>query len=386
MATTELSPPSSSPRLLRRLLLIAVVLIVMFGVPWYTLFGAGTQWPGVVTAIGTVVFVVALLATLPLMYAGHRWHRDWAARMGGALLGVVWVLFAWAVLSNLLRIGLLLGGIDEPLRSRIVALAVITVSVVLMLWGYIEARRLPRIRRVNVPMPELPAALHGLRIVQLSDIHYGPVDRTRWSERVVAVVNTLDADIVCITGDIADGRVNRRHEQAAPLASVRARLARVYAPGNHEHYSHANEWLDYLQALGWESLRNRHIVVRRNGAALIVAGVDDASATPDEAADLTAALAGADPNAPVLLLAHQPKQVKNAAAHGIDLQLAGHTHGGQIWPFSLLVRLDQPSVQGLSRHGKRTWLYTSRGTGYWGPPLRIFAPSEITLLTLTGGS
>lgn len=378
MATTD----SSRPRWLR-LLLIAAVLIVMFGVPWYTLFLAGTQWPIAVVIIGTVVFAVALLALMPLMVVGHRGHRDWAARIGVAMLGVVWVLFTWAVLANLLRIGLWLGGIEEPLRSRAVALAVVVVSALLMVWGFIEAKRLPRIRRITVPMPRLPAALHGLRIVQLSDIHYGPVDRTRWSERVVAAVNALDADIVCITGDIADGRVSERRKQAASLANVRARLARVYAPGNHEHYSHADEWLNHLHELGWEPLRNRHVIVRRNGAALVVAGVEDVSATQDEAADLEAALAGADNNEPVMLLAHQPRQVKTAAARGIDLQLAGHTHGGQIWPFNLLVRLDQPSVQGLSRHGKRTWLYTSRGTGYWGPPLRIFAPSEITLLILT---
>lgn len=370
---------------LRRLLLIATILIVMFGVSWYTLFVAGTQWPAIVIISGTIVFAAALLAVMPLMHAGHRWHQDWATRAGVTILGVAWVLFTWAVLANLLRIGLFLGGIEEPLRSRVVAMATVIVSVLLLLWGYIEAKRLPRIRQIDIPMPRLPAALHGLRVVQLSDIHYGPANRTRWSERVVAAVNTLDADIVCITGDIADGQVSQRREQAAPLANVRARMARVYAPGNHEHYSSADEWLDHLHELGWDSLLNRHIAVRRNGATLIVAGVEDASASKDGSADLTAALAGIDDNEPVLLLAHQPKQVSAAAVHGVDLQLAGHTHGGQIWPFNLLVPLAQPSVHGLSQHGKRTWLYTSRGTGYWGPPLRIFAPSEITLLILTSG-
>lgn len=362
------------------------LLIVMLVVPWYTLLVAGAQWPAVITITGTVVFVVAGLAVMPLLYVGHRWRRDWAARIGDAILGVVWVLFSWSVLSNVLRVGLLMGGIGGPLRSRVVALAVVIVSAVLMLWGYVEARRLPRIRRVNIPMRRLPTALHGLRVVQLSDMHYGPVDRTRWSERVVKAVNALEADIVCITGDIADGTVRQRRVQAASLADIQARLARVYVPGNHEHYSQAGDWLGHLRDLGWQSLRNRHIVVRRSGAALVVAGVEDASATSDEAADLATALAGSDENDPVVLLAHQPKQVKTAATQGVDLQLAGHTHGDQIWPFNLLVRMDQPSVQGLSRHGTRTWLYTSGGTGYWGPPLRIFAPSEITLLMLTNDS
>jgi predicted MPP superfamily phosphohydrolase len=202
---------------------------------------------------------------------------------------------------------------------------------------------------------------------------------------VVEAVNELDADIVCHTGDIADGTVAERREQAAPLGTVQARLARTYVTGNHEYFGEAQGWLDHMRELGWEPLHNRHLVVERAGARLVVAGVDDrtaaASGRPGHHADHAAALAGVDPELPVLLLAHQPRQIDAAVAHGVDLQISGHTHGGQIWPFHYLVRLDQPSVRGLSRHSDRTQLYTSRGTGFWGPPLRIFAPSEITLLT-----
>jgi predicted MPP superfamily phosphohydrolase len=180
--------------------------------------------------------------------------------------------------------------------------------------------------------------------------------------------------------------VSERREQAAPLGEVRARLVRTYVTGNHEYFGQAQGWLDHMRELGWEPLHNRHIVVERDGARLVVAGVDDATAAasgaPGHHADHAAALAGVDAEVPVLLLAHQPKQIGAAAAHGVDLQLSGHTHGGQIWPFHYLVRLDQPTVHGLSRHGDRTQLYTSRGSGFWGPPLRVFAPSEITLLTL----
>jgi predicted MPP superfamily phosphohydrolase len=206
---------------------------------------------------------------------------------------------------------------------------------------------------------------------------------------VVAAVNQLDADLVCHTGDIADGSVGQRRAQAAPLGDVRARLARTYVTGNHEYLGEAQGWLDHMRELGWEPLHNRHIVVERDGARLVVAGVDDATAAssgrPGHRADHAAALDGTDPALPVLLLAHQPKQIDGAVAHGVDLQISGHTHGGQIWPFHYLVRLDQPAVRGLSRHGARTQLYTSRGTGFWGPPLRIFAPSEITVLTLRAG-
>jgi predicted MPP superfamily phosphohydrolase len=144
-----------------------------------------------------------------------------------------------------------------------------------------------------------------------------------------------------------------------------------------------------MQALGWEPLHNRHIVVERGGDRLVVAGVDDRTAAgtglAGHKADHELALTGADAALPVLLLAHQPKQIDAAVAHGIDLQISGHTHGGQMWPFHYLVRIDQPVVQGLSRHGERTQLFTSRGTGFWGPPFRIFAPSEITEITLRAG-
>lgn len=384
VSDSETAQVPSARRLRRpRGLLITAVLVVLFGVPWWTLAGAGTQWPPMVVVAVTILFISGLLALPLLMYLGHG-HRsqDWAARIGDTILGVIWVLFAWAVMGNILRVALASGGVADPLRSRLVAVAVITIALLLMLWGYMEATRVPRIKSITVAIRRLAPGLHGARIVLLTDTHFGPINRTRWSKAVVAAVNALDADIVCHTGDIADGSLAQRREQAAALAHVRARLTKVYVLGNHEHFGQAQAWLEHMRQLGWEPLHNRHIVVQRDGAALAVAGVDDASAvTPSHYA---AALAGVDPNQPVLLLAHQPKQIDAAIEHGIDLQLSGHTHGGQIWPFHLLVRLVQPSLHGLTRHGPRTQLYTSRGTGFWGPPLRIFAPSEITLLTLHG--
>jgi uncharacterized protein len=371
-------------------LIITTILALLFGVPWYTVVLSGTHWPAPVTVLGTVLFLGGAVAFPVLMFTGHgRRGRDWAAVTGDAMLGVVWVLFVWSVLGNVLRIGLALGGVTDPARSRVVALAVVAVSVVLLVWGYVEAMRVPRVRRVDVPIERLGAGLDGVTVALLTDTHYGPIDRARWSSRVIDKVNELDADIVCHTGDIADGTVAQRRAQAAPLGRARARLARTYVTGNHEYFGEAQGWLDHMRELGWEPLHNRHIVVERDGARLVVAGVDDRTAGSSglggHRADHAAALAGADPDLPVLLLAHQPKQIDAAVQHGVDLQISGHTHGGQIWPFNLLVRLDQPTVAGLSRHGTRTRLYTSRGTGFWGPPFRVFAPSEITLLTLRRG-
>lgn len=369
-----------------RTLIVLTIMALLFGVPWWTLVMSGSAWPAPVVIAGTLAFAGAFVALPTTMLLGHGRRSDRLAVAGDVLLGLGWVLFVWSVLGQVLGLVLLVGGVEDPARSRIVAAAVLVVSVGVLAWGHFEAMRVPRVKRLDVTLARLGPALDGLRVAVITDTHYGPIDRARWSAAVVERVNELDADVVCHVGDIADGTTDIRDAQAAPLASVRAKAARVYVTGNHEYFSEAQGWLDYMDRIGWDALHNRHIVVERGGDRLVVAGVDDATAARSgvrgHGADLTAALHGADPASAVLLLAHQPKQVLHAAAAGVDLQLSGHTHGGQMWPFNFLVRLEQPVVHGLSRHGERTQLYTSRGTGFWGPPFRVFAPSEITELTL----
>ncbi len=388
MSTGEAVQAVPARRSLRPLLFglaVTTVLGLLFGVPWWTLLASGAHWPAPVVVGGTVLFGGFALAFPFLMFQGHSRGKDWASRIADTTLGVIWVLFTWAILGNVLRAGLALGGVADPLRSRITAAAVAAVSLVLVVWGYAEAMRVPRVRRVEVVLPRLGKGLDGLKVVLLTDTHYGPIERSRWSSGVTEVVNALEADIVCHTGDIADGTVAQRRAMAAPLGEIRAKLARAYVTGNHEYYGEAEGWLGHMAELGWECLHNRHLVVERGGDRLVVAGVDDITAVHSRTGhsmDHAAALAGTDPELPVLLLAHQPKQIADAVRHGVDLQISGHTHGGQIWPFHYLVKLDQPAVQGLTRHSERTQLYTSRGTGFWGPPLRVFAPSEITELTL----
>ncbi|WP_328470275.1 metallophosphoesterase [Actinoplanes sp. NBC_00393] len=366
--------------------LITVILLLLFGVPWATLAWSGNAWPTPVFAAATAVFVLVAASFPVLMFRGHGGHSDAASRIADTTLGVVWVLFTWSIIGQAFGLALALFGVADPVRSRVVTAVVLLISALLLTWGYAEAMRVSRVRRIDVVLPRLGPGLDGLRVVLITDTHYGPIDRSRWSRGVVDVVNSLEPDIVAHTGDIADGQVEQRISQSSPLADVRARFARVYVTGNHEYFSGALGWVEHMTSLGWDALHNRHLVVTRNGDSLIVAGVDDRTAAgsglPGHHADHEAALSGADPALPVLLLAHQPQQITGAVAHGVDLQLSGHTHGGQMWPFHYLVRIDQPVLQGLSRHSDRTQLYTSRGTGFWGPPFRIFAPSEITLLTL----
>ncbi|MZE80634.1 metallophosphoesterase [Streptomyces xinghaiensis] len=389
-AEEEAREPRSG-RLLHRLMRFIPLMapLLLWAVPCWVLLYGGQRWPLPVTLSGTALFALGLVGVPLAMARGHgRRQQDRAAIIGDTLLGASWVLFTWSVLLGvLLRSALAVTGAgDSQDRARIVTWAVLCTTAVLLAWGYAEARRVPRVRRLDVRLPRLGAGLDGLRVALITDTHYGPLDRARWSARVCEKVNELDADLVCHTGDIADGTAQRRRAQAAPLGTVRATRARVYVTGNHEYYSEAQGWVDLMDELGWEPLRNRHLLLERGGDTLVVAGVDDVTAEssglPGHGAHLAGALQGADPELPVLLLAHQPAFVDRAAAGGVDLQLSGHTHGGQIWPFHHLVRLDQPALAGLSRHGARTLLYTSRGTGFWGPPFRVFAPSEITLLVL----
>ncbi|ATY14313.1 metallophosphoesterase [Amycolatopsis sp. AA4] len=369
----------------RRAAFVVAAVLLLFGEPWSVLVLL-PDWPVAATVAGTVVFAAAALSFPVLMVLGHGPKQsDAAARVGDVLLGTVWVLFTWSVLTHGLRLVLLVSGVDDPARPRIAAGVTLAVAAVLLVSGNRIAMRVPPVKAVDVVLPKLGPGLDGLRVAVITDTHYGPLDRTRWSERLVAELNRLQPDVVCHAGDLADGSVAKRRKQVDPLGGVQAPLGRFYITGNHEYFGEAQAWLDHLASLGWDTLHNRSTLLERDGARLLFAGIDDptgaASGLPGHGPDLAAALDGADPDVPVVLLAHQPKQVAQAREENVDLQISGHTHGGQIWPFHLLVRLDQPTLSGLTRHGP-TQLYNSRGSGFWGPPFRVFAPNEIALLTL----
>ena len=368
------------------LAVVVAVLLLLHGVPWLLLVHT-PRWPAPVTWALTVFTLVAAVGFPLAMVAGHgRRSSDGWAVGGDVWLGFIWQLFSWTVLGAVALGVLALAGARGRTADRITAVAVLAVVIVLCLWGYAEARRVPRVRTVPVWIDRLGTDLDGLRVVLLTDTHFGPLDRSRWSARVARVVDELRPDVLAHAGDVADGSVERRRAQVSPLAGMRAAHARVYITGNHEYMSGAAQWTDHLAELGWTVLRNQHLVVTRGRSSLVVAGVNDRTAWgagPTGASpDLSAALAGADPESPVLLLSHQPRQVGLAVAAGVDLQLSGHTHAGQIWPFHLIVAAEQGHRRGLRRPGGRTQLYTSGGTGFWGPPFRVFAPSEISLLIL----
>jgi uncharacterized protein len=271
--------------------------------------------------------------------------------------------------------------------GRLVSAGILGGAVLLTALGAWQARR-PRVVRVTVPIAGLPEDLEGFRIVQLSDLHVGATIKGSFVRAVVDAANELDPDVVALTGDVADGRVAALRAEVAPLADLRARYGKFFVSGNHDYYWDPAGWHREIERLGFSVLTNAHRLLERGRGRLLLAGVTDRSAShrmPGHASDPVAALAGAPESDVKVLLAHQPGSAFAARAAGFDLQISGHTHGGQYFPFSLLVRLFQPFVAGLHRL-EQMWLYVSRGTGYWGPPIRLGAPSEITLIELRAAS
>jgi predicted MPP superfamily phosphohydrolase len=231
------------------------------------------------------------------------------------------------------------------------------------------------LRDVEVRLPRLPKRLDGTTIVQLTDIHVGPTIGREFIEQIVERTNSVEPDVIAITGDLVDGSVSELGEDVAPLPKLRARYGVYFVTGNHEYYSGADAWCTELERIGIRVLRNERVTIGEDGASFDLAGIDD------HRGDLTRAVRGRDPERELVLLAHQPRAIFDAVRHGVGLQLSGHTHGGQIWPWNYFVRLQQPVVSGLRRFGE-TWLFVSNGTGYWGPPMRLLAPAEITQIRL----
>ncbi|ATB35763.1 hypothetical protein CYFUS_001177 [Cystobacter fuscus] len=253
-------------------------------------------------------------------------------------------------------------------------------------YGTWRAFHPPVVNEVTVKLPGLPKALDGITIVQLSDIHVGPLIQRRFMDELVARTNALKGDLVCITGDLVDGSVERLGHAAAALGELRSRFGTYFCTGNHEYYSGDEEWTEALTRMGVTVLRNRHVRVGDAGASFDLVGVDDWAAArsgyPERGYDLSAAIAGRDPTRASVLLAHQPAGWRDQAQKaGMGLQLSGHTHGGQMFPFTLAVSAIWEHDAGLFREGDHS-LYVSRGTGFWGPPVRVAAPPEIVKVTL----
>ena len=346
--------------------------------------------PDLPDGLWAALFVALVVASALLMPMGLLARRvrtqplsDRLAWAGSLAMGLFSSLFVLAVLRDGVLLVARLASLDGVAGPT--AIAVPLLALAITLWGFVNARRTAAIVAVDVPITDLPAALHGFTIAQISDIHVGPTIKRPYLHRIVEAVNALAPDMVAVTGDLVDGSVRELGEHVEPLAGLASRHGTFFVTGNHEYYSGAPAWVAELRRLGLQVLMNEHVVLEHGAASLVVAGVTDHSAhhfDPAERSDPAAAMAGAPAHATVrLLLAHQPRSAELAELAGFHLQLSGHTHGGQFLPWNLFVRLQQPFTAGLHRL-RGLWVYTSRGTGYWGPPKRFGAPSEITHLRL----
>lgn len=375
---------------LRRLLLNPLwVLLSLPGYVGWRLLPALSFGPlGVCCGIALLIICCVVI---PLSLRGNAIRNPTLevilAWVGVLSMGFFSSLFAFTLLRDLVLLGahLLLPAQRAASLATPSARWTILLTLFVTLAGLVIARRRPHVVDVEIPVADLPAALHGFSIAQISDVHVGATIKRGFVERIVALVNGLKADLIAVTGDLVDGTVQELSRHTAPLAGLAARHGVYFVTGNHEYYSGESAWTTEIRRLGIRVLKNEHVVLQHDGASLILAGVTDLSAHHFDAAqhsDPAAALRGSPADAGAkILLAHQPKSASAAAGAGFDVQLSGHTHGGQFWPWNLFVGFFQPFTGGLYRL-KNLWVYVSRGTGYWGPPNRFGVPSEITRIRL----
>jgi predicted MPP superfamily phosphohydrolase len=392
------------PRLLLVLPFIAILAGVVGGGHYYiarrVVLDAALS-PGVETAcLWAIGGFASLLILQPIGERTLRppWSRAiaWPASLW---MGVFFYLFLLIASTDLV---LFLVGVLSPKQlhaaagvpgdeaspvGRIRAAGVLLVALSFAAAGLRHGLGAPQTKHVDVWLPRWPQALDGFRIVQLSDIHIGPILGGSFAESLVRRANALEPDLIAITGDLVDGSVSKLADEVAPFRELHAPNGVYFVTGNHDHYSGAVGWCEKLDSFGIRVLRNERTTIGADGAVFELAGVDDHRSgfeTGTGGEDLDAALDELPRDRAVVLLAHDPSTFKKASGMGIDLQISGHTHGGQIWPFEYFVRLAIPFVAGLYQRGDAQ-LYVSRGTGFWGPPMRLFAPAEITAITLRSG-
>ncbi|MFF9176926.1 metallophosphoesterase [Streptomyces sp. NPDC014793] len=413
-------------------LIAAAVLTVLVLGHWYVwrrLVRDTTRGPGPARRAGTTVFVAGPLLMVGALVAERSGAPFWLQRT------LAWPGFLWMALALYLLVAVVAGELVRPLLSRLPARrartaetpvrepetvpaaprpapeepgvpdapepagraprangapsrrlfvsravggAAAAAAVATVGQGTYGVLRGPRVKRVTVPLARLPRAAHGFRIAVVSDVHLGPVLGRGFAQRVVDTVNATQPDLIAVVGDLVDGSVKDLGPAAAPLARLRARHGAYFVTGNHEYFSGAEQWVAEVRTLGLHPLEN----ARTELPHFDLAGVNDLQGESEgRGPDFAKALGDRDPARACVLLAHQPVQIHEAVRHGVDLQLSGHTHGGQLWPGNMIAAAANPTVAGLERYGD-TQLYVSRGAGAWGPPTRVDAPSDVTVIEL----
>jgi predicted MPP superfamily phosphohydrolase len=398
------------PRPLSFLVFLLASVSILAGMHWYLWMrlvrdpAVGDPWRRLLT-IAFVLLTLALPAGMLALRLAPRPLDRLLPIAAFTWLGLAFLLFVAVLALDLARLAAQGAALvadlararpdppDDPARRLFVARALAGTAVAatagVSALAFRSATGPAEITEVPVRLARLPRALSGLTIAQITDLHVGPTIGERHVRRIVDQVNALRADVVAVTGDLVDGSVRELGAAVGHLGRLQARHGVYFVTGNHEYYSGVGPWLAELGRLGIRVLRNERVEIGDAGASLDLAGVHDWSTRgfrADERQDLGRALAGRDPDRALVLLAHQPRGIGEAVRAGVELQISGHTHGGQIVPFNLLVRTVYPYVKGLHRHeedGHAGQIFVSRGTGYWGPPLRLGSPPEIAKIVLT---
>jgi len=335
------------------------------------------------------IAVIVLAALIPLALVGERlvpqgWRPllAWPGYIWIALMFYLLVTLAILEIPRLVTRAVSKQAREDPSRrlliGRSLAITAGVASVAATGIGMGQALGAPNLKHVPIRLGKLPRSMEGFKIALVSDIHLGPLLGRSHTERIVRIINSTGADMVAVVGDLVDGSVAELGHAAEPLQDLRAKHGSFFVTGNHEYFSGAEQWIEEVTTLGLTVLRNQRVEID----GLDLAGVNDATGGGSgDPPDYAKALDGRDATRPVVLLAHQPVQAQQAARHGVDLQLSGHTHGGQMVPFNLVVRLQQPIIAGLGTIDG-TQVYVTRGAGFWGPPVRFGAPPDISLVEL----
>ncbi len=388
MATSDspAAPKRSGLRVFGATVGVGAVISILLASHYYVAkrFFLDPGWGEPLATSGTVLVMLGFVGFFALPVIERKLPPRWMRALAlptVVWMGVLWLAFSAWVIADLAALLLGLFGVPGPdpvTRAFAIGALVAVASAVALRNGL----RIPKVRRQEIRLDRWPAALDGFRIAQISDIHIGPVLDHRFARGLTERVNSLDADLVVVTGDLVDGPVEALREDVEPFAALRARHGVYFITGNHDVYSGDVAWVERVRELGMRPLRNERVAIA-GADGFDLAGVDDHRGDwrASSSEDLGAALDGRDPARATVLLAHDPSTFKRARGMDIDLQISGHTHGGQLWPFHGLVRLVMPWVQGLHREGAAQ-IWVSRGSGFWGPPMRLFAPSEVSELVL----
>lgn len=372
------------PHIVIRLLL----LLVVSGLIGYTGMSLVEPLSGGARVLGVLSVAIPYAALLGLIFVVWRRRRGTAGVVGRLVQRVAFFGMGYMSFISVLVVARDVVSLFWPaLRTGESSLAVMGLSLGFLAVGYVGARHSLKVKRVEVPIRGLGRALEGFRIVQLTDVHVSSGLRRDYVEKIVTMVNACEADVVVLTGDIGDGAVVEHHADTEPFTRLQAKHAKYFVTGNHEYYWDGPGWTAHFGQLGIKPLHNSHEVLNTGGAQIVFAGVPDIAAAMFgiEKQDLEGALAGAPgAHVPRVLLAHQARIAPEAVKHGFQLLISGHTHGGQFFPWTLVVSLTDRFAHGLRRLDD-LWVYVSRGTGYWGPAVRLGSPSEVTLLVLKDG-